>query len=98
MCRSARGTYSSGRIEERRFVLTALIDWSLRHRFLVLAGGLAFVVFGLFSLAQLNIDAFPDTTPVQVQVNTIAPGLAPQEVESQITAPVEQGISGLPGL
>ncbi|HJT77372.1 MAG TPA: efflux RND transporter permease subunit, partial [Gemmataceae bacterium] len=79
-------------------MLTALIDWSLRNRFLVLAGGLAFVVLGVFSLTQLNIDAFPDTTPVQVQVNTIAPGLAPEEVESQITAPVEQGLGGLPGL
>jgi cobalt-zinc-cadmium resistance protein CzcA len=79
-------------------MLTALIDWSLRHRFLVLALGAGFMVFGLLSLAALNIDAFPDTTPVQVQINTIAPGLAPQEVESQITAPVEQAISGLPAL
>src|SRR5436309_2785232 len=79
-------------------MLTALIDWSLRHRFLVLALGGCFAVFGLFSLAGLNIDAFPDTTPVQVQINAIAPGLAPQEVESQITAPVEHGIGGLPAL
>jgi cobalt-zinc-cadmium resistance protein CzcA len=79
-------------------LLTALIDWSLRNRLIVLAGGLGFIVLGLLSLGQLNIDAFPDTTPVQVQINTIAPGLAPTEVESQITAPVEQGISGLPGL
>jgi cobalt-zinc-cadmium resistance protein CzcA len=79
-------------------MLTAIIDWSLRNRFLVLIGGVGFVVLGLFSLGQLNIDAFPDTTPVQVQINTFAPGLAPQEVESQITAPVEQGIGGLPGL
>jgi cobalt-zinc-cadmium resistance protein CzcA len=79
-------------------LLTALIDWSLRNPLIVLAGGLGFVVLGLLSLGQLNIDAFPDTTPVQVQINTIAPGLAPTEVESQITAPVEQGIGGLPGL
>jgi cobalt-zinc-cadmium resistance protein CzcA len=79
-------------------LLTALINWSLRNRFIVLAGAAGFVVLGLLSLQQLNIDAFPDTTPVQVQINTIAPGLAPQEVESQITAPVEQAISGLPAL
>ena len=79
-------------------MLTALIDWSLRHRFLVLAGVLGFIVLGLHSLSGLNVDAFPDTTPVQVQINTVAPGLAPREVESQITAPVEQGISGLPAL
>src|SRR5947209_1909997 len=79
-------------------MLTALIDWSLRNRFVVLAGTACFVVAGLISLQHLKIDAFPDTTPVQVQINTIAPGLAPQEVENQITAPVEQAIGGLPGL
>src|SRR5437588_3987272 len=79
-------------------MLTALIDWSLRNRFLVLVAALCFVVLGWLSLRQLNIDAFPDTTPVQVQINTVAPGLAPLDVESQITAHVEQGISGLPGL
>jgi cobalt-zinc-cadmium resistance protein CzcA len=79
-------------------MLTSLINWSMQHRFLVLSGAVAFIGLGLFSLASLNVDAFPDTTPVQVQINTIAPGLAPQEVESQITAPVEQGISGLPAL
>jgi cobalt-zinc-cadmium resistance protein CzcA len=79
-------------------MLTALIDWSLRNRFLVIAGGLAFVVLGLLSLPALNIDAFPDTTPVQVQVNTFATGLAPEEVEKQVTAPLEQGLSGLPAL
>jgi cobalt-zinc-cadmium resistance protein CzcA len=79
-------------------MLTALIDWSLRNRFIVLAGAACFVVAGLLSLQRLNIDAFPDTTPVQVQINTIAPGLAPQEVENQITAPVEQAIGGLPAL
>src|SRR5262249_30141422 len=41
-------------------------------------------------------DAFPDTTPVQVQINTVASGLNPQEVERQITFPVEQALSGLP--
>ena len=79
-------------------MLTALIDWSLRNRFAVLAGALCFVVLGVLALGRLTIDAFPDTTPVQVQINTMAPGLAPEDVERQITAPVEQGISGLPGL
>jgi cobalt-zinc-cadmium resistance protein CzcA len=79
-------------------MLTAVIDWSLRNRFAVLLGAVCFLVLGWFSLRQLNIDAFPDTTPVQVQINTIAPGLAPEEVESQITFPVEQAVNGLPGL
>src|SRR5262245_65343662 len=49
-------------------------------------------------MRQLDIDAFPDTTPVQVQVNTVAPALGPEEVETQITAPVEQALGGLPRL
>src|SRR6185295_11138733 len=53
------------------------------------------VVVGAISLHRLEIDAFPDTTPVQVQINTVAPALSPEEVEKQITFPVEQSISGL---
>jgi cobalt-zinc-cadmium resistance protein CzcA len=79
-------------------VLTWLISFSLRHRFLVLLGAAALVVLGVLSLRRLDIDAFPDTTPVQVQVNTIAPALGPEEVEQQITFPVEQALAGLPRL
>ena len=49
-----------------------LIDFSLRHRFLVIAVVLALAAVGAVSLGHLNIEAFPDTTPVQVQVNTVA--------------------------
>ena len=51
---------------------------------------------GVLSFRVLPIDAFPDTTPVQVQVNTVAPALAPLEAERQITIPVEQVLAGLP--
>lgn len=47
---------------------------------------------------NLPVDAFPDTTPVQVQINTTAPSLNPEEAERQITMPIEQAVSGLPGL
>ncbi len=79
-------------------MLNAVITWSLRHRFLVIALALGLVLTGAYSLAHLPIDAFPDTTPVQVQINTVAPTLSPVEVEQQITFPVEQAISGLKGL
>ena len=97
---SLAGRAFPGRAWERetRVMLSALINWSLRNRFLVLVAVLGFVAAGWISLQQLNIDAFPDTTPVQVQINTVAPGLGPLEVEKQITFPVEQTISGLPGL
>jgi cobalt-zinc-cadmium resistance protein CzcA len=79
-------------------MLNWLITLSLRQRLAVLVVTLAFVVVGFFSLSRLDIDAFPDTTPVQVQINTVAPALSPEEVEQQITFPVEQAISGLPDL
>lgn len=76
-------------------MLNWIIGWSLRNRFLVLLGTLAFVVWGVHSLSRLPIDAFPDTTPVQVQINTVAPALSSEEVERQITQPVEVAISGM---
>jgi cobalt-zinc-cadmium resistance protein CzcA len=79
-------------------MLNWIIDTSLRHRFLVIVGALAFAVAGAMSLPHLDIDAFPDTTPVQVQINTVAPALGPEEIEQQITFPIEQVISGLPKL
>ena len=79
-------------------MLNWVIDFSLRHRSLVILCTLAFAVMGGISLRYLDIDAFPDTTPVQVQINTNAPSLGPEEVEQQITFPIEQVISGLPGL
>lgn len=79
-------------------MLNWIITWSLRHRVLVLALAVAFVIGGAISLRHLEIDAFPDTTPVQVQINTVAPALSPEQIERQITFPVEQAISGLPDL
>ncbi|MFO0978919.1 MAG: CusA/CzcA family heavy metal efflux RND transporter [Planctomycetaceae bacterium] len=79
-------------------MLNWLIDFSLKHRALVILAAGLFAVAGVFSLQQLDIDAFPDTTPVQIQINTVAPSLASEEIERQITFPVEQAISGLPGL
>jgi cobalt-zinc-cadmium resistance protein CzcA len=79
-------------------MLNWIIDFSLRHRVLVILGTVALAVLGGVSLRYLDIDAFPDTTPVQVQINTIAPALGPEEVEQRITFPIEQAIGGLPGL
>lgn len=77
-------------------MLTRLIEWSLSHRWAVLLGTAALIVSGLLSFHALPIDAIPDTTPTQVQVNTVAPSLTPNEVERQLTVPVEQALSGLP--
>ncbi len=79
-------------------MLQRIIDISLRHRGAVIAAMLLAAALGAAALVQLDIDAFPDTTPVQVQINTTAPALAPEEVERLITFPIEQAIGGLPGL
>jgi heavy metal efflux system protein len=79
-------------------IFDAIIRWSLRHRPVIVVGWLLLALVGAVSLSQLPLDAFPDTTPVQVQVNTTVPALTPEEVERQITWPVEQVLSGLPAL
>src|SRR5437868_13866577 len=79
-------------------MLNWIIDISLKHRFLVILGALAFASVGALSLRQLDIDAFPDTTPVQVQINTVAPALGPEEIEQQVTMPLEQVLGSLPRL
>ncbi len=79
-------------------MLNWIIGWSLRHRALVILGTIGIVLWGLTSLSHLPIDAFPDTTPVQVQVNTVASSLGPEEVERQITQPIEIALSGIPNL
>ena len=79
-------------------MLNGIIDFSLRHRLLVIFATLVLAAVGAVSLKFLDIDAFPDTTPVQVQINTVAPALGPEEVEQRITFPIEQALGGLPGL
>src|SRR5215207_3064003 len=79
-------------------MLNWIIDFSLRHRLLVILSVAFAAVLGGVALRNLDIDAFPDTTPVQVQINTVAAALGPEEVEQRITAPIEQSIGGLPGL
>ncbi|MBI5850358.1 MAG: efflux RND transporter permease subunit [Planctomycetes bacterium] len=75
-----------------------VITWSVRRRGAVLLLALAAALGGAWSLQQLDIDAFPDTTPVQVQINAVAPAMAPEQIEQQITARIEYAIAGLPGL
>ena len=79
-------------------MLNWIIDFSLRHRFFVIVGVLALAAVGGVSLRFLDIDAFPDTTPVQVQINTVAQTLGPEEVEARITFPIEQALGNLPHL
>jgi len=79
-------------------MLEAVITWSLRHRAAVIGAALLASAVGIYSLRQLNIDAFPDTTPVQVQINTVAPAMVPDEIERLITFPIELAMGGMAGL
>jgi cobalt-zinc-cadmium resistance protein CzcA len=79
-------------------MLEAIVRTALARRWLVLAATLAAAGFGAFSFTRLPIDAVPDITNVQVQINTEAPGYSPLESEQRITFPIETALSGLPRL
>jgi len=77
-------------------MIERLIEASLRFRVAVVAGTLILVGVGMWALITINSDAFPDLTPNQVQVITVAPGLSPNEVENLVSYPMEIGMMGLP--
>lgn len=79
-------------------MIDRIIEFSLKNRLLVVLLSVAIVGAGALALARLPIDAFPDVSPVLVQVVTESPGLAPEEVEKLITYPVEVAMNGLPGV
>ena len=77
-------------------MLQRLVELSLRYKVLVLIAFLVIGFLGFQAVRQLPIDAFPDVTPVQVNVYTEAPGLAAEDVEQLLTTPVESALAGLP--
>src|SRR6266550_3253784 len=79
-------------------MIERIIDFSVRRRWLILMITLAAAVSGFWSLTRLPIDAVPDVTNVQVQVNAVAPALTPVEIEKQVTVALETALAGTPGL
>jgi cobalt-zinc-cadmium resistance protein CzcA len=79
-------------------MLDRIIRYCVRHRLLVLLLVLGSAGLGAWSYGKLPIDAVPDITNVQVQVNTSAPGYSPFEAEQRITFPIETALAGLPRL
>lgn len=77
-------------------MINSLLGHSLRQRFFVILLALGLVSYGVYSTLRLNVEAFPDVTNIQVQINTEAPGLAAVEVEQLITFPIESVMNGLP--
>ncbi|WP_370250768.1 efflux RND transporter permease subunit, partial [Thalassolituus sp.] len=79
-------------------MLNAIIRLAVERRFMLLASSLVLIAAGLWSYRYLPIDAVPDITNVQVQINTEAPGYSPLEAEQRVTFPVETALYGLPQL
>lgn len=83
---------------EKPSIFERIILFSIHHRFIVLLVVLALTGVGAWNFTRLPIDAVPDITNVQVQINTEAQGYSPLEAEQRITYPIETAIAGLPGL
>jgi heavy metal efflux system protein len=79
-------------------MLDKLLQFSIQHRWAVLLLALGMGALGVYNYQRLPIDAVPDITNVQVQINTETPGYSPLESEQRITFPVETAMAGLPGL
>ncbi|SOZ05363.1 efflux RND transporter permease subunit [Cupriavidus taiwanensis] len=79
-------------------MLSRLVDLSLRYKVLVLVGFAVVVFLGVRAWLTMPVDAFPDVTPNQVNVYTESPGLAAEDVEKLLTAPIETSMAGLPGV
>jgi len=75
-----------------------IIRFAIEQRIVVMIAVLIMAGIGIYSYQKLPIDAVPDITNVQVQINTAAPGYSPLETEQRITFPVETAMAGLPGL
>lgn len=79
-------------------MLERVLHFSIRQRWLVILVTLGMAGLGAFNFVRLPIDAVPDITTVQVQINSAVEGLSPIEVEQRITFPIETAMAGIPGL
>ena len=73
-----------------------IINFAIHHRFIILISVVCLMALGIYNFQKLPIDAVPDITNVQVQINTQAKGYSPLEVEQRITFPIETALSGIP--
>jgi CzcA family heavy metal efflux pump len=79
-------------------MMRAIVRWSLRFRFLVLASAIAMMVVGAGQIGNMPLDVFPEFAPPRVEIQTEAIGLSTTEVEELITVPLEQALQGTPQL
>ena len=79
-------------------MIRALVDHALSNRFVILSGAVLLFVWGIIAFKQLPVEAYPDVANVWVQVITQWPGRAAEEVEQQVTIPIEIQVNGIPHL
>lgn len=79
-------------------MINKFIQFSVNNRMFVFMGTLLLLVFGYRSFQTLSIDAVPDITNTQVQINTPVKGLVPEEIERMVTFPIEYSMNGIPGV
>ena len=79
-------------------MLSAIIKWAIARRWLVIIGAIIITFWIFRTIIQMPLDVFPSFAPPQVEIQTEAPGFAPEEVESLVTLPIESAINGTPGV
>lgn len=79
-------------------MLSSIIQWAIDRRWLVILGAMILTIWIFRTIIQMPLDVFPTFAPPQVEIQTEAPGLAPEEVESLVTLPIESAINGTPGV
>ena len=79
-------------------MLNSIVKWSIAQRWLIVIASILISLWGFRVLTQMPLDVFPAFAPPQVEIQVDAPGLAPEEVESLVTRPIESAINGTPGL
>ncbi|MGQ4649898.1 efflux RND transporter permease subunit [Lyngbya aestuarii] len=79
-------------------ILNQTLKNSITQRWFIVVGAIVITLWGVVSITQMPLDVFPEFAPPQVDIQTEATGLAPEELETQITVPIESAVNGLPGV
>jgi CzcA family heavy metal efflux pump len=79
-------------------MLNNIVRWVIERRWLVLLGTIALIVWTIYIIPKMPLDVLPAFAPPQVEIQTEAPGLAPEEVETLVTLPIESAVNGTPGV
>ena len=83
---------------DRRGILAAIVWFSIRFHGVVIAVACLLMAYGIYSLPSAKSDVFPEFAPPRVKIQTESPGLAPEQVETLVTTPIENAIVGVPGI